>query len=85
MSESYDAKLCEEKHKNIDKALDEHENRLNSHSNRLDKLEQRGARVDEKLENLIDRVDGLIGTLRWVIALMVPTLISLIGLFFKNK
>ncbi|WP_195603734.1 hemolysin XhlA family protein [Clostridium tyrobutyricum] len=78
MSECYDAKLCEEKHKRVDARLDLHDKRLNTHADRLDKLEQRGAKVDEKIENLCDKIQSLVSTLKWGMGLLGA---SFLGLF----
>lgn len=85
MSENYDAKLCEEKHDNIIKSLDDHEKRLNGHSDRLDKLEQRGAAVDTKLENLCDKITNLISTLKWGFGLIVTIALFVLGYLIKIR
>lgn len=78
MSECYDAKLCYEKHKQIEDTFNLHERRLNDHSDRLKKLERRGERVDEKLEDVCDRLLNLTNTLKWGIGLLGA---SFLGLF----
>ena len=79
MSECYDAKLCEEKHKNIKATLDDHENRLNSHSARLDKLEQNQSEFKTDMKHLCETIKGLTTAMYWFIGIWVT---SLLGFFF---
>ena len=65
MSECYDAKLDEERHRHIKEKLEEYDNTFDEHDSRLKMLEVKGERVDEKLEDLCDRLKSLISTFKW--------------------
>lgn len=86
MSENYDGKLCEEKHKRVDEKLDTHEKRLNGHSDRLDVLEQYKSKSEEKIDNLCDRIDKLIvNNNKWFYAVITGMAGLLVKLLFFNK
>ncbi|MDF2884258.1 MAG: hypothetical protein K0R54_4825 [Clostridiaceae bacterium] len=85
MSESYDGKLCEERHKNITKELEDHEIRLNKHAGRLDVLEQRGAAVDTKIESLCKQIENLVSTLKWGFGITVTIVLFVLGYLIKMK
>lgn len=85
MSESYDAKLCEERKKYIDKSIEDHEKRLNNHAGRLDKLEHRGAAVDAKIESLCEQIKSLISTLKWGFGITVTIALFVLGYLIKIK
>jgi hypothetical protein len=78
MSESYDAKLCEERKKYVDKNLDDHEIRLNNHAGRLDKLERNEATHSTEIKNLCTQIRNLVNTLKWGMGLVGA---SFLGLF----
>ncbi|MBV4441732.1 hemolysin XhlA family protein [Clostridium tyrobutyricum] len=78
MSECYDAKLDEERHRHIKEKLEEHDNTLDEHDSRLKMLEGKGERVDEKIENLCDQIKSLVSTLKWGMGLLGA---SFLGLF----
>mgnify|MGYP000915234014 CR=1 FL=1 len=79
MSECYDTKLCEEKHKNIKEALNDHENRLNGHSARLDKLGQNQSEFRIDMKHLCETIKSLTTAMYWFIGIWVT---SLLGFFF---
>jgi len=85
MSENLDEKLCNERKKNVDKILDDHEKRLNGHSDRIDKLEQRGAAVDQKMGDLCDTLNKLTNTLMWGFGIMVTITLFILGYLIKIK
>jgi chaperonin cofactor prefoldin len=78
MSESYDGKLCEERHKNVTENLKDHEVRLNNHAGRLDKLEQNEATHSTEIKNLCTQIRNLVNTLKWGMGLVGA---SFLGLF----
>lgn len=85
VSECYDAKLCEEKHKRTDERLNTQDTRLNNHAERLDKLEQRASAVDTKIENLCDKIESLVGTLKWGFGIFVTIALFIMGYLIKIK
>lgn len=84
MSESYDAKLCEEKHGNIKAILDDHESRLNNHSGRLHRLEQDNVEHKAEIRNLIKKMDDFISTIKWGLGIFVTVSIFVIGILLKK-
>lgn len=84
MSENYDAKLCEEKHDNIIKSLDDHEKRLNGHSDRLDKLEQDNRENHTEIKNLIKKMDNFITVIMWGLGIFVTVSIFILGILIKR-
>lgn len=54
MSECYDAKLCEERHRQITETFDQHERRLNDHSDRLKKIENQNVGTAKDVQNFKD-------------------------------
>lgn len=59
MSEYYDAKLDEGKHKQIDETLKLHNDRLNSHSDEINKLKQVSASRTAEVSNMCKSIDNL--------------------------
>jgi hypothetical protein len=84
MSENYDGKLCEERHKNVTENLKDHEVRLNNHAGRLDKLEQHEATNRTEIKNLIKKMDTFITVIMWGLGLFVTVSIFVIGVFIKK-
>lgn len=84
MSENYDAELCDEKHKNIKEALQDHENRLNNHSKRLDVLEQDNRENHIEIKNLIKKMDTFITIIMWGLGIFVTVSIFIIGIMIKK-
>lgn len=84
MSENYDAELCNEKHKNIKEALQDHENRLNNHSKRLDVLEQDNRENHIEIKNLIKKMDTFITIIMWGLGIFVTVSIFIIGIMIKK-
>ena len=71
-----EAKIWEEKHRQIDYRLDVHEKRLNSHSERLDRIELANGRLEERLNNLILQLENLNKTMKWFITALIGAFIS---------
>lgn len=69
-------KLCEVKHKAIDKKFETAEKRLNNHGDRIDKLEQNSVRLEERLDNLIKQLAQLNSTLRWFMGLIIGAIVA---------
>jgi hypothetical protein len=84
VSENYDAELCDEKHKNIKEALQDHENRLNNHSKRLDVLEQDNRENHIEIKNLIKKMDTFITIIMWGLGIFVTVSIFIIGIMIKK-
>lgn len=84
MSENYDGKLCEERHKNIDEDLKDHEVRLNKHAGRLDELEKNEAASKTEIKNLIKKMDTFISVIMWGLGIFVTVSIFVIGVFIKK-
>jgi hypothetical protein len=63
--------------------LDDHQVILSKHSSQLDALIANDSRNSANIVNLICRIDGLIATIKWMIGIMVPTLISIIGMLIS--
>lgn len=78
-------KLCEIKHKEIDKQFETTDKRLNNHSDRLDKLEQNSARLEERLDNLIAQLSSLNTIMRWFIGLLVGSFVAFFFYAVQNK
>ncbi|MBV4417073.1 hemolysin XhlA family protein [Clostridium tyrobutyricum] len=84
MSECYDAKLCDEKHKRVDARLDLHDKRLNDHADRLDRLEQNEAENRTEIKNLINKMDDFISAIKWGLGVFVTVSIFVIGILIKK-
>ncbi|MDT8715430.1 hemolysin XhlA family protein [Clostridium sp. 19966] len=84
MSESYDAKLCEEKHKRIDEKFNLQEKRINNHSERIDRLEQDSREYKTHIKNLCSQMESLISTIKWGLGIFVTVSVFVIGVFIKK-
>jgi|GEM_PF-5899799 len=74
--------------KSAHRRLDEHHIKLEKHSTQLDLLIANDSKNSTNIHNLIMRIDGLINTIKWMIGILVPTLLSIIGMlisFFLKK
>ena len=71
----FSEKLCEEKHINIDKTLDDHEKRLDEHDKKFENLDKLEAVHGEQISNLCKRLDKFSG-------IMMVMLGALITFFF---
>lgn len=85
MSENYDGKLCEERHKNIDEDLKDHEIRLNKHAGRLDMLEQNDREHHTEIKNLCEQIRNLVSTLKWGFGITVTIALFVLGYLIKMK
>jgi len=81
---AYNEELCKERHKTIDEKLEVHDTRLNNHAGRLDTLEQDGREIKTQINNLIKSIDSLVSTMKWLIGLSVPTVLTIIGLLLRK-
>ncbi|MFT8313166.1 MAG: hemolysin XhlA family protein [Clostridium sp.] len=84
MSESYDAKLCEERHKTIDTKLKDQKDRLDSHSKRLDILEQNEVANRTEIKNLIKKMDTFITVIMWGLGIFVTVSIFILSTLLKK-
>lgn len=57
---------------------------INELKENVSDLKADGREYKVEIKNLCEKVDNLVTTLRWGIGLMIPTLMTLIGLFFKK-
>jgi len=69
-------RLCEEKHKTIDKILETHDKRLNNHGDRIDKLEQGQSEFRIEIKNLCKDIQNLTSVLKWFIGLLVGSFVA---------
>lgn len=84
MSECYDAKLDEERHKQIREKLGVHDIRLNDHSDRLDRLEQNETENRTEIKNLIKKMDDFISTIKLGLGIFVTVSIFVVGVLLKG-
>lgn len=59
--------LCEEKHKNIEARLKDHDNSINAHEGRLDKLENNQIRSEVMILNLCEQIKSLVTLIKTVL------------------
>ena len=85
MSECYDAKLDEEKHKQIDETLKLHNERLNSHSDEIHELQQVSASRTAEVSNMCKSIDDLNKSIDKIIEqnrnLLITILMAFVGFF----
>lgn len=77
---AYDEKLCNEKHLNIEKVLDDHKVRLDGHSKRLDALDIENSSLKTEMKNVCLKIESLINTIKWGLGIFVT-----IALFILAK
>lgn len=70
----------DESSKSAHHRLDEHKDMLDKHSSQIDSLVKSDSTNTANINNLICKIDGLINTIKWMIGLLVPTLLTIIGL-----
>ncbi len=56
--------------------LKDHDNQLKIHSKRLDKIEQQQATFAVQIENLCSDLKDLTGVLKWLVGVLITTLIG---------
>ncbi|MFL0197255.1 hypothetical protein ACJDU8_17070 [Clostridium sp. WILCCON 0269] len=85
MSECYDAKLCEEKHKQIDDTLELQNNRLNKHSEEIHSLQNVSAGRTKEMEGLTKAVNELNSKIEKLVEqnrnLLITIIVLLAGFF----
>jgi DNA repair ATPase RecN len=81
---AYNEGVCNQIHKAVDEKLNLHEKRLNSHSERLDTIEQDGREYKVQISNLCTQVANLVNTIKWLIGLSVPAILTIIGLLLRK-
>lgn len=84
MSECYDAKLCAEKHRNIDKTLDEHEKWLKQHDDDISFIKQENSNFKSDIKTLFSKIDNLISTIKWGLGIFVTVSIFVVGVLLKK-
>lgn len=78
-----DATLLEIR-KGYDDKLANHEKRLNIHGERLDAIEIECKESAVQIKNLIKSIDSLVTTLKWMIGIAVPSLLTVLGLLLRK-
>lgn len=85
MSECYDAKLCEERHKQVDETLETHNKRLNAHSDEIHGLQQVSASRSTEFGSMCKSIDSLNQRIDKIIEqnrnLMITILMAFVGFF----
>lgn len=81
---TYNEELCKKIQERFDEKLNTHEKRLNNHSERLDTIEQDGREYNVQIANLCTQVSNLVNTLKWLIGLSVPAILTIIGLLLRK-
>ncbi|MBV4423164.1 hemolysin XhlA family protein [Clostridium tyrobutyricum] len=84
MSECYDAKLCDEKHRNIDRTLQEHEQWLKQHDDDISLIKQENSNFKSDIKTLFSKIDNLISTIKWGLGIFVTVSIFVIGILLKK-
>lgn len=56
--------------------LNDHDDQLKIHSKRLDKIEQQQATFAVQIENLCSDLKDLTGVLKWLVGVLITTLIG---------
>ena len=82
--DDYNKSLCEDKHKNIDKRLEEHEKILNEHSKDITELKEDSREFKTEIKNLIQKIDNFISTIKWGLGIFVTVSIFVIGILLKK-
>ena len=72
--------LCKEKHEQIKGKFQHHEDWLSEHEKQIDCLTKSDATNTANISNLCRQIKDLVASIRWVIALMIPTVVSIAGL-----
>ena len=72
--------LCKEKHEQIKSKFQHHEAWLSEHEKQIDCLAKSDATNTANISNLCHQIKDLVTSIRWVIGLMIPTVISIAGL-----
>lgn len=81
---AYNEELCKKIQERFDEKLQTHEKRLNNHADRLDVIEQDGREYKIQISNLCTQVSNLVHTLKWLIGLSVPAVLTIIGLMLRK-
>lgn len=81
---AYNEGVCEQKHKALEDQLKVHDKRLNAHGDRLDVIEQDGREYKVQIQNLCNQVGSLVTTLKWLMGLAVPSILTIIGLLIRK-
>lgn len=84
MDMAYNEDLCREKHKAIDDKLTLGEKRMNSHSERLDAIEQDSREYKVQIANLCKQVEDLVNTIKWLLGISIPAILTIIGLLLRK-
>lgn len=84
MSECYDAKLCEERHKTLDDKVGEHEIWLKKHDEEISLIKQDNRENKTDVKNLIKKMDDFISTIKWGLGIFVTVSIFVVGVLLKK-
>lgn len=71
-----DELICKEKHKNIDKQLQVHDDRLDAHDKKLDQLSEDSREYKIQIQNLCKDISSLVTTMRWFMGLLIGAFVS---------
>ncbi len=81
---AYNEGVCEQKHKALEEKCEVFNKRLNAHRERLDLIEQDGREYRVQIQNLCTQVGSLVTTLKWLMGLAVPSILTIIGLLIRK-
>jgi hypothetical protein len=81
---AYSEGICAEKHKALEEKIDLHNKRLNRHGERLGMIDKEITESQVQIKNLVKSIDALVTTLKWMIGLAVPSLLTVIGLLIRK-
>lgn len=84
MSECYDGKLCEEKHKTLNNTVDEHEIWLKKHDEEISLIKQDNRENKTDIKNLIKKMDDFISTIKWGLGIFVTVSIFVMGILLNK-
>ena len=76
--------VCELKYGQLVEKLDKQEIAITEHTKEISELKQTNMEFKTQIKELCGKVDSLVTTLRWGIGLMVPTLVTLLGILIKK-
>lgn len=65
--------------------LKQFEKKLNNHSARLDIIECKQAETNVRIDNLCKSIDDLTSTIKWLMAVILTTLIGFFIFVLENK
>lgn len=79
-----DIELCVERHKEIDKILEEHSSTIKEHTKDIALLKEDGREFKTEIKNLISKMDDFMSTIKWGLGIFVTVSIFVIGILIKK-